>query len=159
MKKTNITFRRANLEDKADAATVIELLNGFSRQSSRGGELPEDLKNTLIDNLIAFGNAMIYLAEEGDRAVGLANCFKTFSTFKNSLVLNIHDFYITEEFQGKGVGTDFLHYIEKDAAKHNICRLTLEVYANNRHAVSLYEKLGFSGSGEAMMYAMEKDIL
>lgn len=158
MNNTNITFRRAKLEDSADAATVIELLNRFSRQTSRGGELPKDLKNTLIENLIAFGNAMIYLAEDGGRAMGLANCFMTFSTFKNSIVLNIHDFFITEEYQGKGVGTGFLKFIEKDAAAQNICRLTLEVYANNKHAVALYEKLGFSGSGEAMMYAMEKDI-
>lgn len=158
MKNRNIIFRRANLEDKADAATVIELLNGFSRQSSRGGELPEDIKSTLIDNLIAFGKALVYLAEDGGQAMGLANCFMTFSTFKNSIVLNIHDFFITEEYQGKGVGTGFLKFIEKDAAAQNICRITLEVYANNKNAVALYEKLGFSGSGEAKMYAMEKDI-
>lgn len=155
----NITFREADLENREDAAAIIELLNGFGRKSAMGRELPEDVQDRLIEELIAFGNALIFFAQDGEHPIGIATTFKSFSTFKSSIVLNIHDFFIDSEYQGRGIGAKFLNYIEEEAKKRNFCRLTLEVYSANVGAIALYERLGFSGTKGKQMYAMSKDIL
>ena len=162
-KDNQIIFRRANLSDKNDSVKIIELLELFSLESSVNRPLDIKIKKSLIENLRNFSNTIVYLAIFNSDPIGIAVCFKGFSTFKNSLLINIHDFYIRKDYQRKGIGSDFLDFIELDVKKIGFCRMTLEVNSHNKKALKLYEKKGFCGNkdrdNKKIMFAMSKDLI
>ncbi len=157
-----IQFRRGDLNNSNDGRHILELLNSFSLESSKKKPIDPEIRKTLIQNLIEFGNSFIYFVEHENNPMGIAICIVGFSTFKNAELLNIHDFYIKSEYQNQSIGDKFLKFIEADSREQNFCRITLEVYDANDRAKRLYTKNGFQGITEtgknAPMYAMSKDL-
>ncbi|WIV11067.1 GNAT family N-acetyltransferase [Proteiniborus sp. MB09-C3] len=56
--------------------------------------------------------------------------------------LELDDFFIFEEFQGKGIGTKVLGYVDSIAKEQNK-DVFLYVFTKNHRAISLYLKNGF----------------
>jgi ribosomal protein S18 acetylase RimI-like enzyme len=75
--------------------------------------------------------------------VGLAVCFRGFSTFAARPLLNIHDFSVLPACRGAGVGRQLLAAIEERARAIGCCRLTLEVQEHNHRARGIYAAAGF----------------
>ncbi len=139
-----LEIRQANYADPQDMSLVITLLDQYAKDPYGGGEeLPPQTKATLGEKLMAFGQAFTLLAFVDDEPVGIANCLHSFSTFKASPVLNIHDFAVLEQARGKGVGVGLLKEIEYLARAHGCCKITLEVLSENHPAKALYQKVGF----------------
>lgn len=138
----------ADLTNQNDKNDIIELIKGFNGESTSGGGLDSSVLNELIPNIIEFGNYLIYLAYVDGKAAGFSICFEGFSTFKAKKILNIHDFYISNEFQGNGYGYLLMKHIIDDAGNRGYCKITLEVYSTNPRAINLYRKCGFSGNIE-----------
>lgn len=109
-----------------------------------GGPLPEDVLGRLIDGLRAHPTTVIFLAYAGDRPVGIATCFRGFSTFAARPLLNIHDLAVLPEARGMGIGRKLLQAVERKARELGCCKVTLEVQENNARARRLYERTGFS---------------
>ncbi|HID45822.1 MAG TPA: GNAT family N-acetyltransferase [Chromatiaceae bacterium] len=125
---------------------VIDLLDDYARDPMGGGEpLSAQTRETLIPALIAQPGAFSILAFDGDKPVGLVNCFQTLSTFKARPLINIHDVAVKESHRGKGISTRMLHKVEEVARQRDCCKLTLEVLDGNTIAQNAYRKLGFSG--------------
>lgn len=55
----------------------------------------------------------------------------------------IYDFYIFEQFRGKGYGTQAMNAIEDEAKKLDIDKISLHVFSHNKRAISLYKKVGY----------------
>ena len=155
----NLKIRRTDLTSKDDAETLIELLYAFSLEMADEdypAAMPEE---TLVENIQKTGNSHVYFLEIDENIIGIAVCFAGFSTFKNRALLNIHDFFIRQEFRKKGYGTRFLQLIEKEAKGDGFCRITLEVYASNTKALNVYSSCGFTGhTGDRMMYFMSREL-
>ncbi|MGC4003765.1 MAG: GNAT family N-acetyltransferase [Pirellulales bacterium] len=143
----------ADLAIPDDAAAVRTLLNAYASDPYGDGHpLDEDVLRELIPGLRAHPTTEILLAKldaaDGDsaavgRAVGIAICFRGFSTFAARPLLNIHDFFVLPEMRGRGVGPGLMAAVEAHARTLGCCKLTLEVQENNRTAQSLYERAGF----------------
>ncbi|UYW01908.1 GNAT family N-acetyltransferase [Flavobacterium agricola] len=73
-------------------------------------------------------NAEVYVAIANKQPVG-------FIALKNNCLVAI---FIDPNFQGKGIGTQLLHY-----AKQLKSELTLQVYQKNKQAVQFYLQQGF----------------
>jgi ribosomal protein S18 acetylase RimI-like enzyme len=84
------------------------------------------------------------LAYVEDQAVGIATCFRGFSTFAARPLVNIHDLAVLPEFRGYGIGCLLLAEVARKAAELGCCKVTLEVQENNTKAGRLYEDAGFS---------------
>ena len=84
----------------------------------------------------------LFLAETGNRIVGLALCFDGFSTFRARPLLNIHDLTVHPHFQCQGIGDKLLSTVIDFARQKSYCAVTLEVMANNP-AKRLYARHGF----------------
>jgi GNAT superfamily N-acetyltransferase len=97
----------------------------------------------LIPALREHPTTMIFLAYRGAEAIGLAICFRGFSTFAARPLLNIHDFYVASAGRGTGIGRFLLLAIEKRAREIGCCKLTLEVLENNHRAMGVYQAAGF----------------
>jgi GNAT superfamily N-acetyltransferase len=109
-----------------------------------GGPLPSDVIERLIPGLRSHPTTMIFLAYSGGQAVGIATCFRGFSTFQARPLMNIHDLAVLPDHRGYGVGPALLTAIERRAREIGCCKLTLEVQENNERARRAYARAGFA---------------
>jgi len=144
MNEDQITILEADLSRKDHADTILELLNAYSMDPmGDGAPLSENTRRTLIPSLREHPTTMIFIAWRGSEPIGLAICFRGFSTFAARPLLNIHDFYVAPSGRGTGIGRQLMAAVEKRAREIGCCKLTLEVLENNRRARTVYHAAGF----------------
>lgn len=108
-----------------------------------GGPLSADVLERLVPGLQDHPTTLVFLAYDDGRPVGLATCFRGFSTFAALPLINISDFFVRTECRGRGFGRRLLAAVEQKARQLGCCRVTLEVQENNEAARRLYEVAGF----------------
>lgn len=141
----DLLIREAVLDDPADAAAIIEVLNSYAADPVGGGNPLEDgVRARLLPALRAQPNALVLLAFADRKPAGLAICFFGLSTFQARPLLNIHDLAVVPERRGQGIGRALLSAVEVRAKSRGCCKLTLEVQDGNPRARALYERFGFT---------------
>lgn len=141
-----LTCRRLDYENADDARTLIDLLDAYARDPMGGGApLDQGTRRRLADVLASTPNALSFVAEHGRRAVGLANCFTSVSTFAARPIVNFHDIYVDPSVRGVGVGKLLMSTVEAAAREMGACKLTLEVLEGNERARRVYAGYGFAG--------------
>jgi GNAT superfamily N-acetyltransferase len=134
----------ADLSHPAHAQAVVDLLNSYAQEPEGGGAgLGEQARRDLIPALRRRPDALVLLATQEGRAVGLLNAFEGFSTFAAAPLLNIHDVYVRPMLRGKGVARALFGYAERVARQRGCCKMTLEVLSGNLRAQRLYRAQGF----------------
>jgi ribosomal protein S18 acetylase RimI-like enzyme len=111
-----------------------------------GKPLSEEARANLIPGLVEHGKARVFLAYEGEQAVGLAICFVGFSSFRALPLMNIHDIAVAPQARGRGIGRQLLEAIERDARQLGCGKVTLEVRSDNVRAQDVYRRAGFQPS-------------
>ena len=81
-----------------------------------------------------------FIFENEKEIVGYGMIAKSFSTEFGKPCIWIEDLYLKEEYRGKGIGSSFFQYLEKEYP-NTIMRL--EVEEENEGAVALYKRHGF----------------
>lgn len=139
----------ANLGDEALVRGIIDVLDSYAREPVGGQEpLATDVRERLLRELKTVDAAVILAALDDDaRVIGVAVCFRGYSTFNARPLLNIHDLAVLPEKRGHGVGTALLAAVERKARADGCCKLTLEVLDDNVGARRLYESAGFGDGG------------
>ncbi len=95
---------RADLEDPHHQTSLMEMVEAFSADPFGAGRpLPESARAGLIDGLREHPTTLVFLAFEAEAPIGMAICFRSFSTFAARPVVNIHDFFASEKARGRGV--------------------------------------------------------
>ena len=135
----------ADLTDSMHQDAVLSMLNAYS-SDPMGDEQPlsEFARKNLIDGLRKHPTTLIFLAIRNNRPIGIAVCFRGFSTFGALPLINLHDFYVDANMRGQGVGRLLLDAIQREGLASGCCKLTLEVQENNSRARSIYGKFGFA---------------
>ena len=137
---------RADYLDPLHAQALVFLLDAYSRDAAGGGQpLADFAKQHLVAELAARPQAFSVLAFDGTQPVGLINCIEGFSTFACRPLVNVHDVVVLASHRGRRVGEQMLALVEQLARERGACKLTLEVLAGNRSAITLYERVGFAG--------------
>ncbi|MEO1854249.1 MULTISPECIES: GNAT family N-acetyltransferase [Chromohalobacter] len=92
--------------------------------------------------LLARANAhtLVAVSTENERAVGYA----TLLFRRNSQTARLYSFCVSQEARGGGVGRALLEALEREASRRGLTRMQLEVRADNRVALGLYRRMGFS---------------
>ncbi len=135
----------ADLADARHQAAVLELTRAYARDPmGNGRDLSESVRGTLIERLRDHPTTLVFLAFEGARPVGIATCFRGFSTFAARPLVNIHDLHVLEAYQRRGIGRRLLEAVENRARRLDCCKLTLEVQEKNHRALALYQGFGFA---------------
>jgi GNAT superfamily N-acetyltransferase len=144
MNTDQVTILEADLSRPDHGAVIVELLNSYAMDPMGDGKpLSETTRRTLIPALREHPTTLIFLAYRGAEPIGLAVCFRGFSTFAARPLLNIHDFYVIPSCRGTGVSRHLLTAVEKRAREMDCCKLTLEVLENNHRALGVYSAAGF----------------
>jgi len=139
------TIRIADYHNRHDGQSILGLLDHYARHPMGGGEgLSKYTLENLIPALQNHQNAFSVLAFSGNVAIGLVNCFGTFSTFNCRPIVNIHDVIVRESHRGQGVAEKMLAAVQVQAKKQGSCKLTLEVLEGNRIARKVYQRFGFN---------------
>jgi GNAT superfamily N-acetyltransferase len=135
----------ADLTQPDQAAATLDLLDAYAADPMGDGRpLSAAARRDLIPGLQQHPTTLVFLAYRGDEPVGLAICFRGFSTFAARPLVNISDYFVLPSHRGAGIGRDLLAAIEAHARKLRCCKLTLEVQENNDRARQLYAAAGFS---------------
>ncbi|OPL13931.1 MAG: hypothetical protein AVO39_02740 [delta proteobacterium MLS_D] len=134
----------ADLSLREHQEAIVELIDSYARDPMGNGEpLSPDVREALVPGLRKHPTTMIFIAFRDSRAVGIALCFKGFSTFTARPLVNIHDLAVLPEYRGEGIARRLLEAVEEKSRRIGCCKLTLEVLEYNTHARRVYEAAGF----------------
>jgi len=124
---------------------IVELIDAYARDPMGDGKpLSAEVRRALIPGLQQHPTTLVFIAYQGGEPVGIAMCFRGFSTFAARPLINIHDFAVLPAHRGQGIGRRLLEAVERKAREMGCCRLTLEVQENNHDARRVYAAAGFA---------------
>ena len=140
-----VMIAEADLENPAHADAIMKLVDDYSMDPMGDAKpLSEEARQKLLPGLRAHPTTLIFLAFLEKEPVGIAVCFRGFSTFAARPLMNIHDLAVRPEHRGRGIGKRLLSAVEKKAASLGCCKLTLEVLEKNHRARAVYKAVGFA---------------
>jgi ribosomal protein S18 acetylase RimI-like enzyme len=141
---SKLTVIEADLDAPQHQEAIIYLINAYARDPMGDGrDLPAAVRERMISGLRQHPTTLVFLAFDGQEPVGIAVCFRGFSTFAARPLLNIHDLAVIPAYRGRGVGRLLLERIEVKGRELACCKLTLEVREDNHRAQRLYRQFGF----------------
>ena len=145
MNDSTVSIVEADLVRPDHQEATVDLLNAYAMDPMGDGRpLSDSVRRELISGLREHPTTLVFLAYRGSDPVGLAVCFRGFSTFAARPLVNIHDFFVFPKHRGAGIGRLLLGAIEQRAREIGCCKLTLEVQENNQHARRIYAAAGFT---------------
>lgn len=135
---------RADLNDSTHMRNIVMLINHYAQEPHvKGSALDDDVLDSLSKGLRSHPTTHVWLAYDGDQAVGVAVCFLGFSTFTAKPLMNVHDLAVHADARGRGAGTSLLTAVEHGARELGCSYVTLEVDDSNPRARALYQRYGF----------------
>jgi len=144
-KQAEFSVYLADYNKAKDAQAILGLLDHYARDPMGGGKpLSKFVLQNLIESLSKTTGAFSVLAYDGNVAVGLINCFQSFSTFKCMPIINIHDVIVRKNYRGNKLAEKMLELVEQTAKERGSCKLTLEVLEGNTAAKHVYQEFGFN---------------
>ena len=104
---------------------------------------PELLAETVRHALADDSQALVLLARQGGRSVGVAYLSFGFILERGGLAMFLEELYLVPELRGRGTGTALLR-AALDVARARGCRSAeLEVESSHARAANLYARAGF----------------
>ena len=130
-----------NALTKETADDVLEMMRVFYASEAVFTNGSEEIFRCNVE-LCVIGDPYIegYVFVENETVLGYAMAAKSYSTEFGKHCVWIEDLYLKPEYCNKGIGSEFLRFIEE---KYPGCLLRLEVETENERAVHVYRKNGF----------------
>ena len=135
----NFLIREMKIEDKP---LVIQMMRGFYASPAVLSNGSIEIFNADVDNCV--NNCPYlegYIFENNGEIIGYSMIAKSFSTEFGKPCIWIEDIFLKEDFRHNGYGKLFFDFIFDKYPEH-IFRLEAE--EENKSAISLYKKCGFS---------------
>lgn len=158
---STIEIIEADFDRPEHQQAIRQMLDAYSRDPMGNGKpLLADVLERLVPALRDHPTAVVLLAFDGARPVGIATCFQGLSTFVARRLLNLHDLSVIPDYRGKGVGGRLLAAVEDKARALGCCKVTLEVLEENP-ARQIYEAAGYdmpdygNGAGRSLFLAKQ----
>lgn len=133
------TIRKMTFADKTDVIEMMMVFYASDAVLTNGSEkiFSDDIDTCAGESPYLEG----YIFEDAENIQGYAMVAKSFSTECGKPCIWIEDLYIKDEYRGMGIGNLFMEFIAK---KYQDSILRLEVDKENKRAIGLYEKNGFT---------------
>ncbi|HET9275765.1 MAG TPA: GNAT family N-acetyltransferase [Gemmatimonadales bacterium] len=135
----------------ADLEAVAELFDAY-RQFYR---YPPDRERarTFIAARLSRGDSVIFLAEEGDRALGFTQLYPGLSSLSTAPIWLLNDLYVAPAGRGHGAGRALVERARRHAEETGAAGLELLTERGNAAAQRLYERLGWR-RGDFVPYSL-----
>jgi diamine N-acetyltransferase len=134
---------RFRLAAESDIEVLLEFMQAYYEFD--GHAFDRDKARSALKGLLRDANlGCAWLVLDGDVAVGyIALCFG-YSLEWLGRDAFIDEFYLREEYRGRGWGRKTMAFVENAAREAGIRTLHLEVVRQNASALEVYRKLGFA---------------
>ncbi len=132
-------IRSMKAKDKAEVLKMMEVFYASPAVHTNGSHeiFSADIDACISDSPYLEG----FVIENAEEIQGYIMVAKSFSTEFGKPCIWLEDLYIKEKYRGLGLGKTLLNFV---TANYRDCIFRLEVEAENKRAVKLYEKCGFS---------------
>jgi GNAT superfamily N-acetyltransferase len=147
--KSEIKIVRVGLEHLDLVASLFDLYRQFYRQVPDLAGAREFIRERLERS-----ESVIFLALEGDRALGFTQLYPLFSSVSMRRLWILNDLYVTAETRQHGVGRALLDRAREFALETGAKGLELATATDNLPAQRLYEKTGWQKDLEFFHYSL-----
>ena len=137
--------REARLSEEDERREVAQLLASYTSEALAGKQADEGTALQAVELVASSAGAFVLLASVGEVYVGLAICLRSLSTFAAAGVVNIHDLWVDSSFRQRGVASELLRCVAREAEQRGCVKVSLEVREDNGPARRLYRRRGFRG--------------
>jgi ribosomal protein S18 acetylase RimI-like enzyme len=136
--KSAIEVRRAEFADLERVLPLFDAYRRFYRLESDVERAREFLRARIQQN-----QSVIFLALDGDSAVGFTQLYPSFSSGAMAPVFVLNDLFVSPEARRHGVGTALLDAAADHGRRSGAVRLVLSTELTNTVAQSVYERAGW----------------
>ena len=147
MADKTIDIRRAR---EGDLEALLPLVRGyreFYKQTHDGASERATMAGHLRDD-----TSTVYLAWNGERAVGFVQIFAYASTVRLAPSLVLEDLFVATDARGSGVATRLLERALEHARRIGAAGMFLETAMDNATAQRVYERCGWVREGHFFKY-------
>jgi len=134
-------IRQATINDISELLTL--------EQSAFGADA---FKKSQLARLLSSNTTDIFVYEENNKLAASIIVLHRIKC-KNDRVYSLT---VSQEFRGRGLAQQLITHVESIAKSKGKIALTLEVRPDNTTAIGLYQKLGFTKTGELPSYYHDK---
>ena len=120
-------------------------------------ECPPDLglARSYIADRMAADESMIWIALDGDRGLGMVQCYRTFCSVQAVKRWILYDLYVEADTRGTGLGERLMGVAHEAARADGAKRVDLETAHDNVVGQGLYEKLGYKRDEHFFSYSLQ----
>ncbi|KGX84405.1 GNAT family N-acetyltransferase [Pontibacillus marinus] len=108
----------------------------------------KQFQQLLPDGLETENQVLFTIVNEEDKSIGIL--WLNITEKQDEKHSFIYDIKLDEEQQGKGYGKASMNVLEDYVKEQGISQIGLHVFAHNKRAVALYEKVGFEMTDHVM---------
>ena len=130
-----IVIRDATVEDKGD---IVELIKEFARE----WEDESLITTAFVERYLVSPSDFVLIAEWNGQFAGLLSYSLRLDLWHAAPCCTIEDVVVKKPFRSKGIGTELLNYILKQAVAESYAEISLTVDPDNTRAQALYKRLG-----------------
>jgi len=149
----NILLRKAEREDCARILALVKELAVYEKAPNEVTVTLEHFEQS------GFGSRPVwwaFVAEINGQIEGFALFYIRFSTWKGQRMY-LEDFYVNEEFRGKGLGKLLFDRLIKEAQRRKLNGIQWQVLEWNEPAINFYKKYNAIMDGEWLNCAIPVD--
>ena len=147
---SSLTIRFATGEDVDDIYAALVGIAETVKELHKLKSSAEDIRR------FGFGDAPAFetlIAEIDGRFAGCCLYFASFSTWIGRPGVYVQDFYVADEFRGRGVGERLLQRLASVTRKRGGCYIRLAVDTQNHRAQAFYTRAGIKHSDTERIHA------
>ena len=134
-----LVIRKATREDVPAILGLVKALATYEREPDAVVATEADLLRDGFGERPAFE---VLIAHDGERAIGFAFYFFSYSTWVGRKCLYLEDLFVEPAQRGQGVGLALMKALAKVAVETDCRRFVWAVLDWNEPAIGFYERLG-----------------
>lgn len=151
----NFSIRYAGPEDFRIIYDFIKKISVYEKMESDMVATPEDIRSSLFDKK----QAEVLLGFYGEKPVGYAIYFYSYSTFLGRSTMYLEDIFVDSDMRGKGFGKAMLKAVAQVAVENDCRRMDWSCLNWNRSSIDFYLSLGAKPMSEWTIYRLEGETL
>lgn len=136
----------------ADLETLLPLFDAYRQFYGQSSDFPR--ARQFLSDRFEHQQSVIFIAHEGEQAVGFTQIFPSFSSTRMSRTLILNDLFVAPDARGSNIGKALLTAAREYGQQIGAAGLALSTALENTSARALYEKVGWTLDEEFCVYRL-----